>query len=267
MTWLSNNIGARVYLALVISIIFILFVGGCNGGSNPVAPAPIGQIHIEAPNEHTSWYVDGIAVAIWEVFSVAPIDHYRVYLSNDDSSHWVEIATGHISLEDNNRVVFHWAIPVDFEPGNYYLRIKGYSDNLLVAETTSPSFLIQRFEVEYGPVASFAIDVPDQIVSSLDFMMTVTAKDIDDNVVMDYNSVIYLFCGTIADEFGMYYIGCTIGDGLTTGIWSNGEVSHYGFSECFLGMTPDTTYYLSVGTTMDNPLPGFAEVLYVDNLE
>jgi len=250
------NIGARVYLVLVIALIVGINMGCSNEG--PIAPANTGLVFQQSPsggqwisNQETtiSWEIDPRFGSIYESF--------MAYYSVDSGDYW-------LLIDNTLDMTIDWTIPSEVNSANCLVKVVGCSsDSAIITDVVSELFSI----IPFGMIDHFIVSAPDVVIHSTNFVLSVTAKDSYDNVVTNYDSVGYIFLGTSLDMFGMYYTGHTIGDGLTTGVWNNGKVSHHGFSECFLGMTSDTTYYLSVGIAMDGPLPGFGEVLYIDNLE
>lgn len=257
---------------LVLVAVLLITVGcssGCSstGSSNPMVPQP--SITMLSPHGGTIYYVgeDEVITAMWRTSSFIPINFYRVYLSYGNSNDWEEV-NGNVSMENNNIIAFHWFLPDDFSPlGNYCLKVEGWGNpSRLIVDTVSSNFLIQALYVDYGPVTSFTIDIPDQIALGLDFPLTVTAKNEEGDVVVNYDSPVYIYCGTTPGP-PTIYTGCTVGDNLATGVWDNGTVSHTGFSECFLYFMPDTTYYLSVSTSSNasDCLPDVAEFLCVRN--
>ena len=106
------NGGARV-LTLVIGMVMLFSVIGCNGSNGPVAPDNYGDVSVISPIAGANWVQGEVVEIIATTDSIEPIRSIKFFLDNQELSGFTDW--------DCDTVMFHWV--VDMTPGNYNLYV------------------------------------------------------------------------------------------------------------------------------------------------
>ncbi|MBU1083014.1 hypothetical protein KKE14_01055 [Patescibacteria group bacterium] len=168
------------------------------------------KIEIIEPNSTTSWDIGDTVEISWTSDGASTTDNYDVLLIHNE----VEV---HKLGHSEGTTLLKCEVPIVETPASSNFQIKVVVNDGM-AETESEEFII-----DYGPLSSLDVDYPSAVPVDTDFGITVTAKDQYDNTIVNYNTTIEI---SIA---GATITPWTIGNGSTTGTWSNGTVTHDGY--------------------------------------
>ncbi len=126
--------------------------------------------------------------------------------------------------------VYEWLVPTVANPGNTHFKVKAElyaTDDSLITSGESGEFIIGALEVDH-----FEVVAPVQVPVNQEFILTVTAKNAADEVVVAYNMPT-----PVTTELGDTYITPNlIGDGTVEGgSWNNGVATSDHFKISSIG--------------------------------
>ncbi len=170
---------------------------------------------ISSPTSATSWVIGTSGNSItFRAGGETAIDHLDLAYSPDNGANYYTIENGVADVAMPQ--TYSWTVNNDTPGSQWKVRVKSYTAaDALIATGTSDGFT-----VAYGAVASFTVDAPDSGTVNKFFSLTVTAKDAYGNTITTFNNTVAL--GATPTDISPV----TIGNGSTTGSWSNGVVTY-----------------------------------------
>ncbi|MBU1083015.1 Ig-like domain-containing protein, partial [Patescibacteria group bacterium] len=180
-------------------------------------------VTVTTPTGATDWDIGDTENIVWTMNRDIPDadpDYYKLYYSVNSGSDYTLI-DDNVPFVPGPSQSYPWEIPVVSGAGTKVFMVK------VEAYYTSTGYITEDesvlFAIDYGALASVSIDYHSTMSLWTNFALTVTAKDQYDNTIVNYNTEINL------NSSGATITPWTIGNGSTTGTWSNGTVTHDGY--------------------------------------
>ncbi|MFH0912366.1 MAG: hypothetical protein V1807_01770, partial [Patescibacteria group bacterium] len=174
---------------------------------------------IDAPTAASSFVIGSSGNSItFRAGGETAIDHLDLAYSPDNGSNYYTIEDG--VADGTMPQTYSWTVNNNTPGAQWKVRVKSYTAaDALIATGTSAAFT-----VAYGSVAKFTVEAPDAANINQYFSLTVTAKDTNDYIITTFDNPVAI--GSLPSNI----TPVTIGNGTSTGSWSNGVVTYAGFA-------------------------------------
>ncbi|MFA6398322.1 MAG: Ig-like domain-containing protein [Patescibacteria group bacterium] len=217
-----------------------------NAKGNDTTNVVANLVLMDAPTSASSFVIGSPGNSItFRAGGETSIDHLDLAYSPNNGGNYYTIENG--VADGAMPQTYSWIVNNDTPGAQWKVRVQSYdATDTLIATGTSDAFT-----VAYGAVASFTVAAPETANINQYFSLTVTAKDTYGNTITTFSEA------TAIGSLPSNITPTTIGNGTTTGTWSNGVVTYNGYQISGTGVqTITATYGSATGSDTMNIIGG-----------